>query len=349
MKILVTGHLGYIGTLLTPMLLKRGHDVVGMDADWYNTCTFGDGKDIVHVPNIKKDIRQATVADLKGFDTVMHLAALSNDPLGNYNADLTDEINNKAAVRMGELAKEAGVKHFIHSSTCSNYGVAGNDFIDENGTFNPYTPYAKAKVASELGLKPLSDKNFSVTIMRSATAFGYSPRIRWDLVLNNLTAHAACSGKIYMKSDGTPWRAIVHIEDISRAFTAVAEAKREIVHDNAFNVGQTKENYHVSDIAEIVAELVPGSKIEYAPGAGPDPRCYRVNCDKLPRMIPAYQPVWTAKAAAKQVYEAIKRIGLTVEQFEGPKYARLPHMKQLIADGIVDERFNYTKKATKAA
>jgi len=349
MKILVTGHLGYIGTVLVPMLLKRGHDVVGMDADWYSRCTFGDPKQIVEIPNIGKDIRQAQVADLRGFDTVMHLAALSNDPLGNYNADLTDEINHRSAVRLGEMARDAGVKHFIFSSTCSNYGVAGNDFIDENGSFHPYTPYAKAKVAGELGLKPMSDSKFSVTLMRSATAFGYSPRIRWDLVLNNLTAHAACTGKIYMKSDGTPWRAIVHIEDISRAFTAVAEAKRELVHDQAFNIGQTKENYHVSEIAEIVARTVPGSKIEYAPGAGPDPRCYRVNCDKLPRVVPAYQPVWTAAAAAKQVYDAIKKYGLKVEEFEGPRFARLPHMKQLIAEGIVDERFNYTNKGRKAA
>lgn len=349
MKILVTGHLGYIGTVLVPMLLKNGHDVVGMDADWYSACTFGDAKQIAPVKNIKKDIRQAQVSDLRGFDTVMHLAALSNDPLGSYNPELTDEINHKASVRLAEMAREAGVKHFIFSSTCSNYGVAGDNFIDENGSFHPYTPYAKAKVAAEMGLKPMSDRNFSVTLMRSATAFGYSPRIRWDLVLNNLTAHAATTGKILMKSDGTPWRAIVHIEDISRAFIAVAEAKREIVHDQAFNVGQTRENYHVSDIAEIVARTVPGARIKYAPGAGPDPRCYRVNCDKLPRLVPAYQPKWTAAAAAEQVYQSIKKYGLAQNDFEGPRYARLPHMKKLIADGIVDERFNYTQKANKAA
>src|SRR4051812_22903010 len=349
MKILVTGHLGYIGTVLVPMLLKKGHDVTGMDADWYRSCTFGDPKQIVDVPNIRKDIRQAQVADLRGVDTVMHLAALSNDPLGNYNAELTDEINHRAAVTLGELAKQAGVRHFIFSSTCSNYGVAGDNFIDETGALNPYTPYAKAKVAAEQGLKPMSDKNFSVTLMRSATAFGYSPRIRWDLVLNNLTAHAVTTGKIYMKSDGSPWRAIVHIEDISRAFTAVAEAKRDVVHDQAFNVGQTRENYRVKEIAEIVAQTVPNCKIEYAPGAGPDPRCYRVNCDKLAKLVPAYQPQWSARAAAKQVYEAIKKYGLTVEEFEGAKFARLPHMKKLIAEGVMDERFNYTAKANKAA
>ncbi|MBC8105952.1 MAG: NAD(P)-dependent oxidoreductase [Anaerolineae bacterium] len=349
MKILVTGHLGYIGTLLVPMLLKKGHDVTGMDADWYRNCTFGDDKQIVDVKNIRKDIRQATVNDLRGFDTVMHLAALSNDPLGSYNADLTDEINNQATVRLGEMSKQAGVKHFIFSSTCSNYGVADDHLIDETGALNPYTPYAKAKVAAEIGLKPMSDENFSVTLMRSATAFGYSPRIRWDLVLNNLTAHAVTTGKIYMKSDGSPWRAIVHIEDISRAFTAVAEAKRDAVHDQAFNVGQTRENYRVREIAQIVAETVPNCTIEYAPGAGPDPRCYRVNCDKLARLVPAYQPQWSARAAAKQVYEAIKKFGLKVDEFEGPRFARLPHMKKLIAEGVMDEKFNYTTKANKAA
>lgn len=350
MRILVTGHLGYIGTVLTPMLLKRGHDVVGMDADWYSQCTYGDSDQIANVPNIKKDIRQASVADLHGFDTVMHLAALSNDPLGNYNPNLTDEINHKAAVRLAEMAREAGVRHFIFSSTCSNYGVAGDAFIDETSPLNPYTPYAKAKVAAEMNLRPLNNNDrFSVTLMRSATAFGYSPRIRWDLVLNNLTAHAGTTGRIYMKSDGTPWRASVHIEDISRAFTAVAEAKRELVHDNVFNVGQTSENYRVREIAEIVAETVPGSRIEYAPNAGPDPRCYRVNCDKLPTVIPAFQPQWTARAAVKQVYQAIQKFGLKADDFEGPTYARLPHMKRLVADGVVDDRFNFIVKAYKAA
>jgi nucleoside-diphosphate-sugar epimerase len=349
MKILVTGHLGYIGAVLTPVLLRRGHAVVGMDADWYARCTFGDPSQIADVPNIKKDIRHATIADLRGFDTVMHLAALSNDPLGNYNPDLTDEINHRATIRLADIAKEAGVRHFIFSSTCSNYGAAGEALIDETATLNPYTPYARAKVAAERGLKPMSDDRFSVTLMRSATAFGYSPRIRWDLVLNNLTAHAATTGRIHMKSDGSPWRATVHIEDISRAFTAVAEAPREAVHGQAFNVGQTSENYRVREIAQIVAQTVPGSRIEYAPGATADPKSYRVNCDKLRRSVPAYQPTWTARAAARQVYEAIKRYGLASEEFEGPRYARLAHLKKLVADGVMDERFQLLSKATKAA
>jgi nucleoside-diphosphate-sugar epimerase len=347
MKILVTGHLGYIGTVLVPMLARRGHHVAGMDADWFQRCTFGGT--IPEVPNVKKDIRDATVADLRGFDAVLHLAALSNDPLGDYNAQLTNEINHLATVRLAQVAKDAGVQRFVFSSTCSNYGVAGDNFIDETGSFNPYTPYARAKVAAEQALRPLGDDRFSVTLMRSATAFGWSPRIRFDLVINNLVAHAVTTGKILMKSDGTPWRAVVHIEDIARAFAAVVEAKRELVHGEAFNVGQTSENYRIRELAEMVADIVPNCRIEYAPGAGPDPRCYRVNCDKLPRTLPDYNPVWTAREGAKQVYEMIKKIGLKPDEFEGARYARLPHVKKLIADGVMDEQFRYRQSNTIAA
>jgi nucleoside-diphosphate-sugar epimerase len=318
-----------------------------MDADWFGRCTFGGS--IADVPNIKKDIRDAVVSDLRGFEAVLHLAALSNDPLGNYDAQLTDEINHLATVRLAEMARDAGVRRFVFSSTCSNYGVAGDAFIDETAPFNPYTPYARAKVAAEQALRPMSDDRFSVTLMRSATAFGWSPRIRFDLVVNNLVAHASTTGKILMKSDGTPWRALVHIEDIARAFTAVVGAKRELVHGEAFNVGQTKENYRIREVAEMVAQIVPDCRIEYAPGAGPDPRCYRVNCDKLPNTLKDYRPRWSARDGATQVYDMVRRVGLTVDEFEGARYARLPHMKQLIADGVVDERFRYRAGATIAA
>jgi nucleoside-diphosphate-sugar epimerase len=343
MRILVTGHLGYIGTVLAPMLASRGHEVVGWDTDLFNQCTFGGS--ISKFPNINKDIRDVTPADLKGFDVVCHLAALSNDPLGNYDPNLTDEINRLGAVRFGEAAKEAGVRKFIFSSTCSNYGTAGDDFVDETSPLQPYTPYARAKVAAEEQLAPLGSDKFCMVMMRSATAFGYSPRIRFDLVLNNLTAYAATTKRIYMKSDGTPWRAIVHIEDISRAFTAVAEAADDVVNGQAFNVGTTSENYRVSEIAQIVAETVRGARIEYAPDAKPDPRCYRVNCDKLPRLVPAYRPIWTARSGASQVYAAILKNGLKDGEFEGARYARLPHVKKLIADGVVDTRFRHLQNA----
>ncbi len=347
MRILVTGHLGYIGTVLAPMLLKHGHDVVGMDADWFGRCTYGGP--IPDVPNICKDIRDATLADFRGIDTVMHLAALSNDPLGDHSPPLTDEINHRATIRLAEMAREAGVQRFIFSSTCSNYGVAGSEFIDETGKLNPYSPYARAKVAAEQALRPMSDDRFSVTLMRSATAFGWSPRIRFDLVINNLVAHAFTTGKIYLKSDGTPWRAVVHIEDIARAFIAVVQAKRDLVHDQAFNVGQTKENYRVIELAEMVAQIVPSCRIEFAAGAGPDPRCYRVNCDKLLTVLRDYRPVWTARDGAKQVFDQIRAVGLRLDEFEGARYARLPHIKKLIADGLMDERFRYRTSAIKAA
>jgi len=347
MKIRVTGRLGYIGTVLVPMLLERGHDVHGMDADWFARCTFGGS--IVDVPNLRKDIRDAAPSDLRGFEAVLHLAALSNDPLGNHNPRLTDEINHLATVRLAEMARDAGVRRFVFSSTCSNYGVAGDDFIDERGALNPYTPYARAKVAAERALAPMSDDRFSVTLMRSATAFGWSPRIRFDLVVNNLVAHASTTGKILMKSDGTPWRAVVHIEDIARAFTAVVGARRELVHGQAFNVGQTKENYRVREIAELVRRVVPDCRIEHAPGAGPDPRCYRVNCDKLPATLPDYRPKWSALDGARQVYEMVRKVGLKPDEFEGARYARLPHVKKLIADGVMDEEFRCRPGAIMAA
>lgn len=344
MRILVTGHAGYIGTVLTPMLLARGHEVVGLDSELFSRCTFGSG--VPEVPAITKDIRDVVPHDLQGFDAVLHLAGLSNDPLGNFRPELTDEINHVAAVRLAEMAKAAGVRRFVFSSSCSNYGVAGDVFNDETSALAPYTPYARAKVAAERGLLPLADDRFCVTLLRNATVFGVSPRIRWDLVLNNLVAYAACTGEIYLKSDGTPWRAIVHVEDVSAAFLSVVEAPSELVQKEVFNVGWTQENYRILQIAEIVASVVPGSRITFAPGAGFDPRCYRVNCDKLPRTVPAYRPRWTARMAAEQVYRAIGQVGLRIEEFEGARYSRLAHLKKLMAEGLVDESFRNVAAGT---
>jgi nucleoside-diphosphate-sugar epimerase len=237
MRLLVTGHLGYIGTVMTPLLLKEGHEVVGLDSDLYSRCTFGSG--IANVPSIRKDIREVEVSDLKGFEAVLHLAALSNDPLGNLNPDLTFDINHRASVRLAECAKKAGVRRFVFSSSCSNYGAAGDDFLDESSAFNPVTPYGQSKVNVERDLAPMADDRFSPIFLRSATAYGVSPRLRFDLVLNNLTAWAFTTKRVFLKSDGTPWRPITHIEDISRAFAAVVAAPRELVHREAFNVGRT--------------------------------------------------------------------------------------------------------------
>jgi nucleoside-diphosphate-sugar epimerase len=331
MRVLVTGNKGYIGTVMVPMLLQHGHEVYGLDSDLYRQCTFGNG--FLQIEETIKDIRDVELPDLESFDAVIHLAALSNDPLGDLDPNLTDEINFKATVRLAEIAKKAGVKRFIYSSSCSNYGAAGETPVDENAQFNPVTPYGISKVNSEKALAQLADDKFCPTFMRSATAFGVSPRLRFDLVLNNLVAWAFTTGLVYLKSDGTPWRPIVHIRDISRAFISVLHGPREKVFGRAFNVGITGENYRIRELAEIVKETVPGCKIDFAKDAGPDKRCYRVNCDLLPRTLPEFKPDWTARRGARELYDVYKQHGLDLDEFEGPKYKRIDHVKMLMAEG----------------
>lgn len=335
MKVLVTGSNGYIGTVLTPMLISEGHDVTGLDTDLYERCTFTGA-----VPNIKmisKDIRDIQKEDLEGFEAVIHLAGLSNDPLGDYKPELTESINEKASVRLAKTAKEGGVKRFLFASSCSNYGAGGADFLSETAPFNPVTPYGISKVRVEHALSEMADESFSPTYARASTAYGVSPRIRFDLVTNNLTAWAFTTGQVYLKSDGTPWRPIVHIEDISRAYIAMLHADRETVHNEAFNVGTTTENYQIKEIAEIVKEVVPGCKIEFAPDASPDKRCYRVDCSKIALKLHDFKPQWTARRGIEQLYEAYKKTGLTLDEFEGPKFMRIAHIKSLIDEGVIDE------------
>lgn len=334
MRILMTGHLGYIGTVAVPMFQARGHDVVGLDTDLYRDCTFGpEVGPAAAIENLGIDIRDATPDHLAGFDAVVHLAGLSNDPLGDIDPALTRQLNTDAAIGLALAAKLAGVPRFVFSSSCSNYGAAGQDFIDEDGVFRPVTPYGRSKAAAEAELVPLADERFSPVLMRSSTAFGVSPRLRFDLVVNNLTAWAVATGDIYLKSDGSPWRAIVHIEDIARAFLAVVEAPREAVHLQAFNVGATAENYRVIEIARLVEEVVPGTRVRFAPNAGPDPRCYRVDCDKLVRAFPHARARWTAKQGIEQLYDAFTRHGVRPEEFEGARFARAAHVRSLVAAG----------------
>jgi nucleoside-diphosphate-sugar epimerase len=339
MRVMITGHLGYIGTVMAPMLLAEGFDVVGLDSDLYRDCTFGDGLRGVH--ELRKDIRDVEASDLRGFDAVIHLAGLSNDPLGNLNPALTYEINHVASVRLAQLAKDVGVQRFIFSSSCSNYGAGGENLLNEESAFNPVTPYGISKVLVERDVAKLANSSFSPTFLRNATAYGVSPRLRFDLVLNNLVAWAFTTGQVYIKSDGTPWRPIVHIEDISRAFVAVLRARRELVHNQAFNVGRNEDNYRIRELAEIVKELVPGCTIEYAKDAGPDKRCYRVDSGKLMRTLSDFRPQWDARRGAKQLYETYKSIGLRLEDFEGPKYKRIDHIKNLISKGRLDETLRW--------
>src|SRR5712671_111560 len=331
MRVLLTGHSGYIGTVMAPLLADAGHQIVGLDTDLFEQCTFGAPPRQFF--SIRKDVRDVSPADLEGFDAVVHLAGLSNDPLGNLNPDLTYEINHKASVHLAECAKQSGVERFVFSSSCSTYGAAGEKILDESAEFNPVTPYGTSKVLVERDVAKLASANFSPTFLRNATAYGVSPRLRFDLVLNNLVAWAFTTGRVYIKSDGTPWRPIVHIEDISRAFLAVLEAPRDLVHNQAFNVGRSEENYQIHDLAELVKAPVPGCRIEFAADAGPDKRCYRADFSRIAKILPAFQPKWDARRGARELYEAYKKVDLRVEDFEGARYKRIDHIQGLLASG----------------
>lgn len=339
MKVLVTGSHGYIGTVLVPMLMERGHEVVGLDTDLYQRCTFS-GK-IPEIETLMLDVRDVSEEHLYGFDAIIHLAGLSNDPLGDFRPELTREINEIASLNLAQKAKAAKVPRFLFASSCSNYGAAGSDFLTEDSDFNPVTPYGISKVRVEAGLKKMADESFSPTYIRASTAYGVSPRIRFDLVTNNLTAWALTTGSVYLKSDGTPWRPIVHVRDISQAYIASLEAPREKIHNEAFNVGTTAENYRIREIADVVQKIVPDCQIEYAPDASPDTRCYRVDCNKITRQLHDFKPQWTLKRGVEELYKAYKQVNLTVDDFEGPRYKRIAHIRELIQNKMLDDNLRW--------
>jgi nucleoside-diphosphate-sugar epimerase len=342
MRVLLTGHRGYIGSVMVPMLQEQGHDVVGLDTDWFERCTFTGT--IPEVESINKDTRDIEESDIEGFDAIIHLAGLSNDPMGDFRPMITEEINDAASVKLAEMAKKVGVKRFLFASSCSNYGASGDNFLTEEADFNPVTAYGRSKVQVELAVNKLADDNFCPTYLRASTAFGVSPRIRFDLVINNLTAWAVTTGRVFLKSDGTPWRPLVHVEDICRAYIAVLNAPIDLIHNEAFNVGLTTENYQMSELADIVKDVVPGCRVDYADDAGPDTRCYRVDCNKIARVLHGFKPQWTVRRGVEELYLQYKETGLTLEEFEGEKFMRIAHLQWLIKTGLLDEDYRWIKK-----
>ena len=347
MRVLITGNKGYIGMVMAPLIARAGHEVVGLDSDLFEQCTFGEVP--TDFPSIRKDLRDISLSDLQGFEAVIHLAGLSNDPLGNLNPNLTYDINHKASVKLAELSKQAGVQRYLFSSSCSTYGAAGDKILDETADFNPVTPYARSKVLVEAEVSKLADKNFSPIFLRNATAYGVSPRLRFDLVLNNLVAWAMCTGRVLLKSDGSPWRPFVHIEDISRAFLAALESPRDLVHNQALNVGRSDQNFQIKDIAQVVEQTVPGCRIEFAGDAEPDKRCYRVDFSRIGKVLPGFKPEWDIPRGAKELYEAYKKVGLCVEDFEGVRYKRIDHIKSLLASGRLDLSLRWTGQSAQVA
>jgi nucleoside-diphosphate-sugar epimerase len=338
-RILVTGSAGYIGSVMVPLLRSLGHRVEGLDAGFFVGCDLDDSA--VEPLGRRRDVREIAPRDLEGFDAVVHLAALCNDPLGNLNPELTLEINFRASVRLAKLAREAGVKRFLYASSCSMYGVSDDDLVDENAPLHPITAYAKSKVLSEESISKLASTGFSPVFMRNATAYGLSPRLRGDVVLNNLTCAAWATGRILITSDGTPWRPIVHVEDIARAFAAAIDAPVERIHNQAFNIGSNSENYQVREIAEIVRQVMPQCEIAYAKGGGPDPRSYRVDFARFRRAIPEYTTVWDAPSAVRQLCNAFDSTGASAQELTNGKFIRLAHLNQLLAAGKLDSSLRW--------
>ncbi len=341
MRVLVTGHRGYIGVEMVSVFRAAGYDVVGLDIGLYDGCDFQAPPD--EVPELDVDLRDVTPKHLAGFDAVAHMAALSNDPLGDVNPDITYDINHRASVRLAKAAKEAGVKRFLFSSSCSLYGAGGDAPLDEGAAFNPVTAYGESKILVEKEVAPLADASFSPVYLRNATAYGVSRRLRADIVVNNLVGHAFTTGKVLLQSDGTPWRPLVHLRDIIHAFVAAMEAPKDAIHNQAFNVGRSSENFRIREVANMVAEVVPNCEVAFAPGASPDTRNYRVDFRKIETKLPGYKPSWTLRKGIEEIYQAYKQAGLTKEEWLGPRFYRLKTVKAKQESGKLDANLRRIK------
>jgi nucleoside-diphosphate-sugar epimerase len=339
MRVLVTGHRGYIGVELVPMLREAGFEVIGLDSGFFDDSDFQAPPDEVFELDV--DLRDVTPEHLRGFDAIVHLGALSNDPLGDLDKSLTYDINLHASVNLAKAGKAAGVRRYVFASSCSLYGAGSDEHLTEQAAFNPVTPYGESKVKAEIAIGPLADEHFVPVYLRNATAYGVSRRLRADIVVNNLVGYALTTGKVMMMSDGSPWRPLVHIGDISRAAIAALTAPPDAVRNQAFNIGRTAENFRIRQVAETVAEVVPGCELSFAPGASPDVRNYRVDFTKAERSLPGYAPRWDLRAGVEELYAAYKAHGMTEAEFLGPRYYRLKVIRGRLERGELDQNLRW--------
>lgn len=346
MKVLVTGHRGYIGSVLTPLLVREGHDVTGLDTGYFDDCTLVP--DVLKVPEIRRDLRDVRAEDVEGFDAVVHLGALSNDPIGNLNTAWTEEINTRATIRLAELAKAAGVRRFLFSSSCIMYGMSEAAVVDETAPLAPRTDYARSKVDAERALSELSDDGFAVTRLRNGTVYGLSPRMRFDTVMNDFMGSAVTRGKIVVLGDGAPWRPVVHVLDLSRAFGMVLEAPLELVAGEAFNNGHASLNYKIRDLAEAAVEAVPGATLEILGETGADQRTYQADFSKFARTFPDFTWEWTPARGAIELRDAFLRYGVTEADYTDAKFTRLRWLSRLMESGELDEDLRWTEAVVPA-